>query len=100
MYLHTKLDNMKLLIEHAPSDQEAYFDNPTLSDVKIILADRTIHAHRIILCRSSGYFRELLTGGFIVGPRDWHTEVDSTTERYYRAAMQAKLCSSKTTQMP
>lgn len=79
-YLHRKLDNMKLLIEHAPSDQEAYFDNPTLSDLKIILAYRTIHAHRIILCRSSGYFRELFTGSSIVGSRDWHTGVDSVTE--------------------
>lgn len=43
-----------------------YFNNPTLSDLTIRLSDRTVHAHRIVLCRGSQYFTALLTGNFQV----------------------------------
>jgi hypothetical protein len=43
-----------------------YFDDPTLSDLTIRLSDRTVHVHRIVLCRKSEYFNSLLTGHFKV----------------------------------
>lgn len=43
-----------------------YFDDPTLSDLTIRLSDRTVHVHRIVLCRKSEYFNSLLTGRFKV----------------------------------
>lgn len=44
----------------------AYFDDSTLSDLTIRLADRTVHVHRIVLCRRSIYFEKLILGGFKV----------------------------------
>ena len=44
-----------------------YFDDPTFSDLTIRLSDRTVNAHRIVLCRKSEYFKTLLTGNFKVG---------------------------------
>jgi hypothetical protein len=43
-----------------------YFDDPTLSDLTIRLSDRSIHVHRIVLCRKSEYFNSMLTGNFQV----------------------------------
>lgn len=45
---------------------KAYFDEPVLSDLTIRLSDRTVHTHRIVLCRGSKYFTKLLTGRFQV----------------------------------
>lgn len=45
---------------------KAYFDDPTLSDLTIQLSDRTVHVHRIVLCRGSEYFAKMLTGHFQV----------------------------------
>ena len=50
---------------------KAYFDDPTLSDVTIRLSDRTIHVHRIVLCRRSVYFEKLILGGFRVRWFGW-----------------------------
>lgn len=50
-----------------PTSEESYFNNSALSDVSIILEDRTVPAHRVILCRGSDYFRKLLTRNFLVG---------------------------------
>ena len=43
-----------------------YFDDPTFSDLTILLSDRSVNAHRIVLCRKSEYFKTLLTGHFKV----------------------------------
>ena len=43
-----------------------YFNDPTLSDLTIRLSDRTVHVHRIVLCRRSAYFEKLILGGFKV----------------------------------
>jgi hypothetical protein len=45
---------------------KAYFNDPTLSDLRIRLGDRTIHVHRIVLCRRSVYFEKLILGAFKV----------------------------------
>jgi len=50
----------------SPKSWKDYFDSPTLSDLTIRLSDRTVHAHRIVLCRGSEYFEKLLTGNFKV----------------------------------
>ena len=44
-----------------------YFDDVTLSDLTIRLSDRTVHVHRIVLCRRSKYFEKLILGSFKVG---------------------------------
>ncbi|GAB7324821.1 hypothetical protein MBLNU13_g08657t3 [Cladosporium sp. NU13] len=41
-----------------------YFNDPTLSDLTIRPSDRTVHVHRIVLCRRSAYFEKLILGGF------------------------------------
>jgi hypothetical protein len=51
----------------SPSDlYRSYFDDPALSNLTIKLSDRTVHAHRVILCRASEYFTLLLAGRFQV----------------------------------
>jgi hypothetical protein len=45
---------------------QSYFDNPIFSDLTLHLSDRTVHVHRVILCRKSDYFKTLLTGRFKV----------------------------------
>ena len=45
---------------------KAYLNDPTLSDLKIQLSDRSVYAHRIVLCRGSAYFAKMLTGHFQV----------------------------------
>jgi hypothetical protein len=47
---------------------KSYFDDPTLSDLTLKLSDRTVHIHRIVLCRASEYFTSLPTGSFQVIP--------------------------------
>lgn len=49
----------------APLDK-TYFDDPSLSDLTIKLSDRSVHVHRIVLCRGSKYFEKLITGQFQV----------------------------------
>ena len=45
---------------------KAYFNDPTLSDLTIRLSDRTVHVHRIVLCRRSVYLEKLILGAFKV----------------------------------
>jgi len=45
---------------------KAYLGEPTLPDLTIHLSDQTVHAHRIVLCRGSEYFTNMLTGRFQV----------------------------------
>jgi hypothetical protein len=45
---------------------KSYFDDPTLSDLTIRIVDRTVHVHRIVLCRRSIYFEKLILGEFKV----------------------------------
>ena len=41
-----------------------YFNDPTFSDMTLKLSDGTeILAHRVVLCRGSKYFSELIIGG-------------------------------------
>ncbi|OQN96486.1 hypothetical protein B0A48_17059 [Cryoendolithus antarcticus] len=49
------------------AETKPYFDDEELSDVKIRFVDEEIFAQRIILCRGSAYFGELLTGDFTKG---------------------------------
>jgi hypothetical protein len=46
---------------------ETYFDDPKFSDLTLKLSDRTVHVHRVVLCRGSQYFKSLLAGSFLVG---------------------------------
>lgn len=43
-----------------------FLNNPTLSDITIRLGDKSWYAHRIVLCRGSEYFDNMLTGRFQV----------------------------------
>lgn len=43
-----------------------YFNNPKLSDLSIILDDKVIPIHKLVLCRASDYFEKLITGNFKV----------------------------------
>ena len=45
---------------------KAHLNEPTLPDLTIHLRDQTVHAHRIVLCRGSEYFTNMLTGRFQV----------------------------------
>ncbi|KAM0718324.1 hypothetical protein Q7P37_006656 [Cladosporium fusiforme] len=56
---------MDLRISYDQTDRNTYFNNPELSDLKIELTDRTIHAHKVILCNNSDYFKVLLNGRFM-----------------------------------
>jgi hypothetical protein len=72
----------------APPTLDLYkssLDNPTLSDLTLKLSDRTVHVHRIVLCRASEYFTSLLTGGFQV--------IRPTNSRHAR--VQANRCLGK-----
>lgn len=51
------------------SAAKSYLNDPELSDLEIVLSDRAIHAHKIVLCRGSDYFKKLLTGNFMVSWR-------------------------------
>lgn len=53
-------------IENPPALFKTYFDDPTSSDLTVKLRDRSLHLHRIVLCRASTYFSDLLAGGFKV----------------------------------
>lgn len=48
---------------------KAYVNDSTLSDLTIRLGDKTVHTHRIVLCRGSEYFTKMLTGRFQVSIR-------------------------------
>jgi len=51
----------------SPGDiYKTYFNDPTLSDLTILLSDRKVYVHRIILCRRSKYFNRLILNGFKV----------------------------------
>ena len=44
-----------------PALFKTYFDNPRMSDIKIILSGhRIVQLHKIVLCRGSEYFSNLL----------------------------------------
>jgi hypothetical protein len=46
---------------------DTYFDDPKFSDLTIKLSDRTVHVHRVMLCRGSQYFKSLLADSSKVG---------------------------------
>lgn len=48
------------------ADLHSHFNNPKLSDLVIILADRRLHVHKLVLVLSSDFFRAALAGGFKV----------------------------------
>ena len=48
------------IIKSPPALFMTYFDDPTRSDITIVLSDRSVHAHGIVLCRGSEYFSNLL----------------------------------------
>jgi hypothetical protein len=58
-----------------------YFDNPTFSDLTILLSDRRVNTHRIVLCRKSEYFKTILTGHFKVCLRSRYLFVSSRTDQ-------------------
>lgn len=66
--LSSKLRLLQSVLQKLPTSRlyKAYFDDPTLSDLTIQLSDRTVHVHRIVLCRGSEYFTKTLTGRFQV----------------------------------
>lgn len=44
-----------------PALLKTYFDNPKMSDINIILSGhRIVRLHKIVLCRGSEYFSDLL----------------------------------------
>ena len=47
-------------IKGPPALFKTCFDDPTRSDITIVLSDRSVHAHGIVLCRGSEYFSNLL----------------------------------------
>jgi hypothetical protein len=53
----------------------SFLDDPTLSDLTLKLDDRTVHVHRIVLCRALEYFTSLLTRSF---------QVSLPSNAYYR----------------
>ena len=56
----------------APSSGDIYknsFNDSTLSDLTILLSDRKVYVHRIILCRRSKYFNKLILNGFKVSEK-------------------------------
>lgn len=53
-------------IKNTPALFKAYFDDPAMSDITVKLSDRSLHLHRIVLCRASEYFSSLLTKNFKV----------------------------------
>jgi hypothetical protein len=59
---------------------KAFLDDPTLSDLTLRLGDRSVYAHRIVLCRGSEYFAHMLTGRFKVShsPCFTHNELSKT----------------------
>jgi hypothetical protein len=48
------------ILKGPPALFKTYFDDPTMSDITIMLQSRTVHAHGIVLCRGSEYFSNLL----------------------------------------
>lgn len=56
----------------APSSGDIYknyFNDSTLSDLTILLSDRKVYVHRIILCRRSKYFNKLILNGIKVSEK-------------------------------
>lgn len=48
-------------IKAPPALYKTYFDNPKMSDINIILSGhRILQLHKIVLCRGSEYFSNLL----------------------------------------
>jgi hypothetical protein len=78
----------------------SYFDDPTLSDLTIKFSDRTVHAHRITLCRASQYFTSLLTGSFQVirSSNSRHSSIKANS--FNRKKTRRKWSCMKTTQTP
>jgi hypothetical protein len=56
---------------------KAFFDDATLSDLTVRLSDRTVCAHRIVLCRQSEYFTKQLTGQFKVRLYLYHLGINA-----------------------
>jgi len=51
----------KANIKGPPALFKTYFDDPKMSDIAIFLNDRTVSLHKIVLCRGSEYFANLLS---------------------------------------
>ena len=43
------------------------FNNPRFADMKIVIGDIDVPAHRLVLCLQSGYFSSALDGAFVEG---------------------------------
>jgi hypothetical protein len=50
----------QVTLKGPPALFKTYFDDPTMSDITIMLQGRTVYAHGIVLCRGSEYFSNLL----------------------------------------
>jgi hypothetical protein len=50
-------DYYKSIITSERDIYDTYFDDPKFSDLTIKLSDRTVHVHRVMLCRGSQYFK-------------------------------------------
>jgi hypothetical protein len=56
------LISIAIMDPQASESSKRSFNNPPPSDLKLKLGGKTLHVHRIVLCRKSGYFNSLLTG--------------------------------------
>ena len=48
-------------VQGPPALFKTYFDDLKMSDITICLNDRTVFLHKIVLCRGSEYFSNLLS---------------------------------------
>jgi hypothetical protein len=83
-----------------PDLYKSYFDDPTLSDLTLKLSDRTVHVHRIVLCRASEYFTSLLAGKFQVFESDGAGHTGNQANSQYRKALRKKSSSMTMIQGP
>ncbi|KAF1345127.1 hypothetical protein BDV97DRAFT_424393 [Delphinella strobiligena] len=65
--------------EDTDKDSLSIYDNPVLSDVKILFSGQTFYGHKAILCQRSKYFMKAITSGFeeaYTGEIDLNTDDD------------------------